>query len=162
MAASRTEPKTGGPVALDPLSLTPDGAGYRARLTGNLDTSWIRCYLTLWSGSSFFSRFDLDVAGGSIWFPAPESDGEKDLALYVEIAGAVLQVTSRFAVPSPHPGFEALRRNRLAPGARLRLHLPVPPPPKPTLERPPIVWEEPIENLVEEIDSLVEEDLIEV
>ena len=161
MAASSTEPKTGGPVALDPLSLTPDGTGYRARLTGDLDASWIRSYLALWTGSSFFSRFHLDVANESIWFPAPGGDGDKDLALYLEIAGAILQVTSRLAVPTLQPGFAPLRRNRLAPGARLQLHLPVPLPPKPEPERRPVVWNEPVEDLVEEIDSLVEEDLIE-
>ena len=61
MAASRNETKAGGPVALDPDSITPDGAGYRARLTGNLDASWIRTYLTLWTGSNFFSRFHLEI-----------------------------------------------------------------------------------------------------
>jgi len=167
MAASRIEPNTGGPVALDPGSITPDGAGYRARLTGNLDASWIRTYLTLWTGSSFFSRFHLDVESRLVSFPAPEGERENDVALFLEIAGAILQVTSRFSVTNAQPGFEvlspALRRNRLAPGAQLQLHLPVPRAPRPLVERPPVVWEDPIEDLVqEEIDSLVAEDLIEM
>jgi hypothetical protein len=167
MAASRNQPKAGGPVTLDPASITPDGAGYRARLTGNLDASWIRTYLTLWTGSSFFSRFHLDVESRSVSFPAPERDGENNAALFLEIAGAMLQVTSRLAVANAQPGYEllssALRRNRLAPGAQLQLHLPVPPAPRPRVERPPVVWEDPIEDLVqEEIDSLVAEDLIEM
>ena len=83
MAASRIEPNTGGPVALDPGSITPDGAGYRARLTGNLDASWIRTYLTLWTGSSFFSRFHLDVESRSVSFPAPEGERENDVALFL-------------------------------------------------------------------------------
>jgi hypothetical protein len=167
MAAPRIEPKIGGPVALDPESITPDGAGYRAQFTGDLDTSWIRAYLTLWTGSSFFSRFHVDLASRSVWFPAPDGEGENDVALFLEIAGAILQVTSRLAVTNAQPRFEvlspALRRNRLAPGAQLQLHLPVPPAPRPPVERPPVVWEDPIEDLVqEEIDSLVAEDLVEM
>jgi len=57
----------------------------------------------------------------------------------------------------------ALRRNRLAPSAQLQLHLPVPPAPGPPAERPPVAWEDPIDDLVqEEIDSLIAEDLIEM
>lgn len=167
MAASRTEPNTGGPVALDPGSITPDGEGYRARLTGNLDASWIRAYLTLWTGSNFFSRFHLDIENRSVWFPSPQGEGENDVALFLEIAGAILQVTSRLSVANAQHSSEfvspALRRNRLAPGARLQLQLPVPRAPRPPVERPPVVWEDPIEDLVhEEIDSLVAEDLIEM
>ncbi len=57
----------------------------------------------------------------------------------------------------------ALWRNRLAPSAQPQLHLPVPPALRPPAERPAVVWEDPIDDLVqEEIDSLIAEDLIEM
>ena len=166
MADSSLNPKGALTVALDPTSIAEEGAGYRVRLTGPFDASWIRAYFTLWTGLTFFSRFDLDVASRTAWFPLPEADAHNEVASMLQILDAMLRVTSHCAEePS---GFEppvanpSRRRNRLAPAAELQLHLPAP------LLLPPLAparapREDPGEQFSDgNVDSLVAEDLIEL
>jgi hypothetical protein len=166
MADSRLNPKGALSVALDPTSIAEEGAGYRVHLTGPFDASWIRAYFTLWTGLTFFSRFDLDVASRTAWFPLPEADARHEVGSMLQILDGMLKVTSHCAqTPSgsgPPIVNPSQRRNRLTPAAGLALHLPAPaplPPPVPARAR----REDPGEHFSEgNIDSLVAEDLIEL
>ena len=166
MADSRLNPKGALSVALDPTSIAEEGEGFRVSLTGPFDASWIRAYFTLWTGLTFFSRFDLDVASRTAWFPLPEADARHEVASMLQILDAMLRVTShRAEEPSgfgPLVASSVQRRNRLTPAAGLQLHLPAPAP-LPPLAPARAPREDPGEYFSDSnVDSLVAEDLIEL
>jgi hypothetical protein len=164
MTAPRRDPQFSGTVAVDAKSIAAEGSGYRVRLTGPFDAGWIRAYVSAWTGSTFFSRFDLDVEKQTAWFSLEEQDSEKDVASILHVLDAMLRLTSRRADGTSKPGLATpgapRYRNRLAPSAELALQLPIPAPPPARREAR---CEEPIEDLMDEdVDSLVAEDLIEI
>jgi len=163
MASANPDPKPAGPVYLDSASVVQDGASYRVRLTGCLDATWIRAYVTAWTGLKFFSRFHLDVDSRTVQFSLAESEPQRDLDSVLEILAAMLRLTTLGAgVVRPEiadPSVRRQRRNRLDPAAGLQLILPSPPPP--SLDPPRATWQEKVEDLVDDdVDSLVAEDLI--
>ncbi len=156
MAGSSPDPKPAGPVSLDSSSVIQDGAGYRVRLTGSMDATWIRSYIAAWTGLKFFSRFQLDVANQTVWFALEKTESPEDVNSVLAILAAMLRLTGG----STSESSRLQRRNRLAPAAELQLPLPAPPPP--ALDLPRASRNDHVEDLGdEEIDSLISEDLIE-
>lgn len=94
-------------VTIDPASLKAweagEGVGYNVRLMGSIDGSWVRCYLSLWTGLVFFSRFHLDLARSFVSFPCEQDADEKDVRSVLEIFDAMLRVTNRRAAGGTGP-----------------------------------------------------------
>lgn len=89
---------SGYQVGLDPNSLepcnSPEGPGYRLRLTGPTDSEWVRTYGKLWEGLSFFSNFHLDIDRHSVFFPYPWHTKDWDIGAMVQILEAMLRLTN--------------------------------------------------------------------
>ena len=82
-------------VGVEPETLEREGLFYHVRLCGDLTPAWIRSYLALWAGLSFFSRFDLDVARREICFPATTEPESADTSTLLKIITAMLRLTTR-------------------------------------------------------------------
>src|SRR5712692_4218922 len=94
MASASSDLKPAGPVYFDASSVVQAGASYRVRLAGCLDATWIRPYVTAWTGLKFFSRFHLDVDDRTMQFSLAESEPQRDLDSVLEILAAMLRLTT--------------------------------------------------------------------
>ncbi len=80
------------------------GPEYSVELSGPIDNHWVRTYCALWMGSSFFSRFLLNLNRQLVIVTATESERAEDVLSLMDILDAMVRMTSRRATSTrPHP-----------------------------------------------------------